>query len=76
MALGLDVGAGPGFLAREMAGAVGPSGSVAGIDLSPAMLELARPRLEGLPQASLREGDALGLPFGEGEFDAAAAIRL
>ncbi|MBI2131593.1 MAG: methyltransferase domain-containing protein [Candidatus Tectomicrobia bacterium] len=72
----LDVGAGPGFLAREMAGAVGPSGAVEGIDLSPAMLELARPRLDGLPQASLREGDALGLPFGEGEFDAAAAIQV
>lgn len=72
----LDVGVGPGFLAREMAGAVGPGGSVEGVDLSPAMLELARARLEGLPCASLREGDALHLPFGDEEFDAAAAIQV
>ncbi|MEK6710170.1 MAG: methyltransferase domain-containing protein [Nitrospinota bacterium] len=72
----LDVGVGPGFLARELAEAAGPSGALRGIDLSPAMLELARRRLEGLPQASLQEGDALRLPFGEGEFDAAVSIQV
>jgi SAM-dependent methyltransferase len=72
----LDVGVGPGFLAREMAGAVGPSGEVRGLDLSPAMLELARARLDGFSHASLGEGDAVHLPFEDGAFDAAAVIQV
>jgi arsenite methyltransferase len=37
----LDVGCGPGFYCAELAEEVGPSGSVVGVDSSPAMLELA-----------------------------------
>ena len=31
----LDIGCGPGLLAREMATTVGPAGRVCGVDLSP-----------------------------------------
>ena len=38
----LDVGCGTGIVARLAADRVGPDGSVAGVDLSPGMLEVAR----------------------------------
>ena len=38
----LDIGSGPGFLACEMAEAVGPGGTVRGIDPSEARTSLAR----------------------------------
>ncbi|NUW31650.1 SufS family cysteine desulfurase [Nonomuraea sp. SMC257] len=38
----LDVGTGPGTVARVLAAAVGPAGAVVGTDPSPAMLALAR----------------------------------
>ncbi|WP_376768084.1 methyltransferase domain-containing protein [Nonomuraea rhodomycinica] len=38
----LDVGTGPGTVARVLAAAVGPTGAVVGTDPSPAMLALAR----------------------------------
>src|SRR5882762_6649407 len=55
----LDIGSGPGFLADEMAAAVGPDGSVHGIDPSENMLHLAAGRLP-------RAGAAL-VEFGPGE---------
>ena len=38
----LDVGPGPGFLAKDMASIVGPSGVVSGIDQSGPMVAMAR----------------------------------
>ena len=40
----LDVGCGPGFYCLELSEIVGSSGSVVGVDSSPAMLQLARAR--------------------------------
>lgn len=63
----LDIACGPGFVAsrgRER-------GAVAwGLDFSPAMLAVARAR-----DAAVRfdEGDAEGLPYGDGSFDAVVA---
>lgn len=56
----LDVACGTAFLTRHL------RGEIAAIDASPQMLAIARPRL---PSATLVQGDALHLPFDDGEFD-------
>ena len=63
----LDVACGTGVLTRAAADVVGPSGAVVGLDLNPAMLDVAT-RLR--PDVEWREGDAGSLPFGDGWFDA------
>lgn len=65
----LDVATGTGAAARAAADVVGPSGSVIGGDISPAMLEAARRNLRGLPIA-LEILDGQALPFPAGSFDA------
>ncbi len=63
----LDVACGTGVAARAAAERVGGSGSVVGLDLNPAMLEIAA----GIrPDIEWRQGDAAELPFGDGSFDA------
>lgn len=62
----LDVGCGTGMLSEQLLGAF-PSCRLAGIDLSPAMVERARARLAG--RAEVREADAERLPFHDGAFD-------
>ena len=63
----LDVACGTGVAARTAADRVGSSGSVVGLDLNPAMLEVAA-RVRG--DIAWREGDASELPFGDESFDA------
>ncbi len=72
----LDLGTGPGFLAREAADRVGDSGAVVGLDKSAPMLALARARCASRPRVSLREGDAARLPFADGDFDAAIVSQV
>src|SRR4029453_8814510 len=62
----LDVACGTGVVARAAAERVGASGSVVGVDMSEAMLAVARRVRPDLPW---RRGDAAALPFGDGEFD-------
>jgi arsenite methyltransferase len=69
----LDIGCGPGYLAADMAAAVGPGGSVHGVDPSPAMLALAERRADGV---ELSEGDALALPVPDASFDAAVSTQV
>src|SRR5258708_2857833 len=45
----VDVTVGVGGHTKLLAESVGPTGRVIGLDQDPAMLELARPRLKGLP---------------------------
>ena len=52
----LDVGCDPGFYSLELLEDVGPSGSVVGVDSSPAMLALARKRCAGRDNVELLEG--------------------
>jgi demethylmenaquinone methyltransferase/2-methoxy-6-polyprenyl-1,4-benzoquinol methylase len=68
----LDVCCGTGDLALELAGRVGPSGSVIGCDFSEPMLDLAREKAQVRGQAEVRFewADALELPYDEGRFDA------
>jgi arsenite methyltransferase len=72
----LDIGCGPGILAREMADEVGPDGRVEGIDISESMLELARARCVSLHQVTLRNGRAEALPFDGGTFDAVVCVQV
>jgi 16S rRNA (cytosine1402-N4)-methyltransferase len=66
----VDATAGTGGHTRLLAERVGPGGRVVALDRDPAMLALARPRLEGLPVTLLQANfdglrgvlDGLGLP--------------
>jgi demethylmenaquinone methyltransferase/2-methoxy-6-polyprenyl-1,4-benzoquinol methylase len=64
----LDVCCGTGDLAIELRRSVGPSGRVVGLDFAPQMLEVARRKSAAVEWV---QGDALALPFGDGEFAAA-----
>ena len=72
----LDIGSGPGLLAREMAEAVGPGGRVRGIDLSADMLAMARGRCADRPWAEFEAADATALPYPDGSFDAAVSTQV
>jgi SAM-dependent methyltransferase len=72
----LDIGCGPGFLASEMAAAVGPEGRVECIDASEAMLATAGRRCAHQPQVQLRHGDAARLDFEDASFDAAFSVQV
>ena len=56
----LDAACGTGFLTRHL------RGSVTGLDQSPAMLAIAAERM---PDARMVSGDAVPLPFADGEFE-------
>jgi demethylmenaquinone methyltransferase/2-methoxy-6-polyprenyl-1,4-benzoquinol methylase len=64
----LDVATGTGDLAIELAGRVAPGGEVVGSDFSEEMLALARKKA---PNLRFEWGNALELPYGDGEFAAA-----
>ena len=63
----LDVACGTGVLAREAAGRARPTGVVAGLDLNPGMLVVAR---QLAPAVEWRHGTAESLPFPDHSFDA------
>ncbi|MPY94183.1 MAG: methyltransferase domain-containing protein [Acidimicrobiia bacterium] len=67
----LDVGCGCGATTTALADAVGPQGTVTGVDVSGAMLEVARATASarGAGNVSFVEGDAGGHPFAPREFD-------
>jgi SAM-dependent methyltransferase len=66
--IALDVACGAGHVAQEVAPRVR---QVAGIDLTPALLDLAAGRLAaaGISNVLLQQGDAADLPFVDGAFD-------
>jgi demethylmenaquinone methyltransferase/2-methoxy-6-polyprenyl-1,4-benzoquinol methylase len=66
----LDVATGTGDLAIELAGRVGPAGTVVGSDFSEGMLELARRKRPGI---QWEWGNALDLPY---ESDRFAAVTV
>lgn len=63
----LDVACGTGVLSRVVAQAVGPGGSVTGLDLDPGMLTIAACAAPGI---SWHRGVAESLPFRDAAFDA------
>ena len=66
----LDLACGTGVVTRHLAPLLGSSGTVIGVDISPAMLQIARsltpPAGAGV---EWREGDAQDLPLGDHLFD-------
>lgn len=72
----LDVGTGPGYMAGEMAAAVGASGRVVGVDRSQQMLARARERCAPHAHADFAPADATELPFAAESFDAAAVVQV
>lgn len=68
----LDLGSGTGYPALLAAQAVGPSGSVLGIDLAERMLDAARRKASSLrlSNVSFQTGDVTTLPFDGASFDA------
>jgi ubiquinone/menaquinone biosynthesis C-methylase UbiE len=65
----LDVACGTGIITRLAIERVGPSGSVAGLDLNPGMLAVARSLVS--PEAPVRwyESSAESIPIPDGSFD-------
>ena len=54
----LDVGCGAGQTCIQLADAVGPTGHVLGIDISPTLVAAARLRCQTVPSVDIVEGDA------------------
>ncbi len=68
----LDVCCGTGDLALELAGRVGPEGTVIGCDFSEQMLAIARDKASARGAAARFDwADALELPYEDASFDAA-----
>lgn len=72
----VDIGTGPGFVARDMSEQVGPTGRVVAIDRSEAMLTLAQKRTQSVPSIEVRHGEATALPCGDGEFDVGVSVQV
>ncbi|MEV5572663.1 methyltransferase domain-containing protein [Spirillospora sp. NPDC052269] len=71
-----DLGCGPGTDLAAMADAVGPDGTVVGVDRDDAMLATARERMAGRPHVSLRAGDLHELPLDDASADRAHTDRV
>ena len=73
----LEVGCGPGTDLLDVAGIVGPSGRLLGVDASEVMIAEARRRTAALGVAvTFEHGDVQALSFGDGTFDVCRAQRL
>jgi ubiquinone/menaquinone biosynthesis C-methylase UbiE len=69
----LDVGCGRGAVLFPAAAAVGPSGSVTGIDLAPGMVSRTAAQAATIPWVSVRLGDAQAPAFPDDSFDVVTA---
>lgn len=72
----LDVGTGPGFLARAIAKIVSPRGAVYGIDISEFLLDVAKSENNDLHTISFRYGEATQTGFSNGEFDTVVCTQV
>jgi ubiquinone/menaquinone biosynthesis C-methylase UbiE len=72
----LDVGCGPGFYVAELLDEVGVDGSVTGVDVSRAMLDVAANRVEGRDNVAFHEAEATTLPVPDCAFDAAVSVQV
>jgi ubiquinone/menaquinone biosynthesis C-methylase UbiE len=66
----LDAATGTGIAAEAALAVVGSGGHVTAADISPAMVDRARQRLAGSPNASVVVSDGQSLSFDHGAFDA------
>ncbi|HEV7863050.1 MAG TPA: methyltransferase domain-containing protein [Acidimicrobiia bacterium] len=74
----LDVGCGPGTLTVDLAGRVGPTGDVVGVDLSTAVVAeaAALATAADVGNVTFQAGDFRTLPLGEGSFDVVHAHQV
>jgi len=72
----IDVGCGPGTSLAVLRDAIGPDGSVLGVDFSPRMLAKARSVIDAhdWPNVTLRQVDMARDSLGDNEFDAGVAF--
>lgn len=64
----LDVGCGPGVIARSI-GQIFPESHVTALDISPKRLEEVEKNISGMSNVSTRQGDVYSLPFESDRFD-------
>ena len=72
----LDLGSGPGLLALDLLGQIGPQGRLEGIDLSATMLALAQRRCGAWANARFQAGSVTALPYPDASFDVAVSIQV
>jgi len=72
----LDIGSGPGLLARDIAQHVGSTGSMLGIDLADNMLASATELCKDLPWVRFEKSDAMSLPYADNSFDRLVSTQV
>lgn len=74
----LDIGCGPGTISTDLAGLVGPTGAVVGIDVSGEAVDDARSRARarGVTNVSFEVGDLFALSDDAGGFDVVHAHQV
>jgi len=72
----LDLGCGIGGATFPLAQLTGPTGLVAGVDISSSMIETATHRAEGRAGIEFRIGEAGAIPYPDHFFDAARSERV
>jgi ubiquinone/menaquinone biosynthesis C-methylase UbiE len=72
----LDLGCGIGGATFLIADLIGPTGLVAGVDASSALVDAAKHRAKNWPGIEFRVGDACAIPYPDKYFDAARSERV
>ena len=72
----LDIGCGPGFVAEELAQAVGTSGEIHAIDSSESSVMMTRRRCAEFPNVQVQVADATQLPYPDAYFDLAVSTQV
>lgn len=72
----LDVGSGPGLLAKEIAEDIGPDGRVIALDPSEDMRAIANARCGDMENVQVSDGEATALPVGEDSQDVLVATQV
>jgi len=72
----LDIGSGPGHVAKELGELVGTTGRILGIDISDQMVTLARNHCADFPWITFEHADATDLPVSDASFDAAVTVHV
>jgi len=74
----LEIGPGIGIHAIPVASSLAPDGTLDVFDVQQAMLDdvMSRARAQGITNIRAKQGDARGLPYGDGTFDAAYLVGV
>jgi len=72
----LDIGSGPGLLAKDISQQLGRSGSVVGVDMTENMIESAKQLCSDAVNVSFEQGDAMSLPFADNSFDSVVSTQV